>query len=117
MGLEDWRDVIIIAAGSLTILVLLALFILTVVLGLTVRGLLGVIQTLLKDDVTPLVKSAQVTVHRVQGTTAFVGEAAVSPIIRVYGVVAGTRRAFGVLSGIASRRRAAAANNPDKPKE
>ncbi len=105
LSLADVRDVVIIAAGSLTILVLLAIFITTVVLGLTARTVLGAIQTLLRDEVTPLMKSARQTAQRVQGTTAFIGETAVAPIVRVYGVVAGARRAIGVLSGVTSRRR------------
>jgi len=104
VSLQDWRDVIIIAAGSLTILVLLAVFILTVVLGLAARSLLGAVQALLKDEVKPLLGSAQQTVQRIHGTTTFIGETAVSPVVRVYGAVAGVRRLVGVLSGITGRR-------------
>ncbi len=105
MSLADVRDVIIIAAGSLTILVLLAVFITTVVLGLAARTLLGAIQTLVRDEVTPLMKSAHQTAQRIRGTATFIGETAVAPIIRVYSVVAGARRAIGVLSGVTGRRR------------
>ncbi len=104
MNLQEWRDVIIIAAGSLMILVLLAVFIFTVVLGLATRSLLGTIQTLLRGEVTPLLDAARQTLQRVQGTTTFIGETAVAPVIRVYGVVAGARRMIGVLSGVAGRR-------------
>jgi len=104
LSLQDVRDIIIIAAGSLTILVLLALFIITVVLGFTIRALLGAIQTLLREEVTPLVKSGRQTVGRIKGTATFASETAVKPIIRAYGVVAGTRRFLGVLSGVAGRR-------------
>ena len=47
--------------------------------------------------------SARETVQKVQGTASFVGESAASPIIRVYGIVAGTRRAISVLGGFAGR--------------
>ena len=104
MGLDDVRDVIIIVAGSLTILVLLAVLIFTVVIGVAARILLGTLQNLLKNEVTPLVNQMRRTAGRVQGTATFIGETAVTPIIRVYGVVAGTRRAMGVLSGVAARR-------------
>lgn len=105
MNLQEGRDVVIIVAGSLTILVLLALLVLTLVLGVAARMLLSALQTLLKEEVTPLLGSARHTVQRVHGTTTFVGETAVAPIIRVYGAVAGTRRAMAVLSGLAGRRR------------
>lgn len=105
MSLQEWRDVIIIASGSLLILVLLALFIFTVVLGLATRALLAALQTLVKGELTPLADSLRHTLYSVQGTTAFIGETAVTPVIRVYGVVAGARRAAGVLSGVARRNR------------
>ena len=105
VSIEGTRDVVIIIAGTLAALTFLVMFIAAVLLGLASRALLGAVQTLVKDDVTPLVKSAHGTVQRVQGTATFVSETTVSPIIRVYGVFAGTRRAFGVLTGVAGRRR------------
>ena len=104
--LEAVRDWVIIAAGSLMILVLMAMFVFTVVLGLSVRALLGVVQGTLKEEVNPLLDSTRLTVQRVQGTTTFLGETAVGPVIRVYGVVAGARRAVGVIAGITGRRKA-----------
>lgn len=104
MSLEELRDVIIIAAGALTILVLLAIFVITIVVGLAARTLLRTVQTLLKGEVTPLLDSARQTLDNVRGTTAFIGQTAVSPIIRVYGLYAGAKRMLGVLGGLAGRR-------------
>lgn len=104
MSLEELRDVIIIAAGALTILVLLAIFVITIVVGLAARTLLRTVQTLLKGEVTPLLDSARQTLDNVRGTTAFIGQTAVSPIIRVYGLYAGAKRMVGVLGGLAGRR-------------
>ena len=87
------------------ILVLVTIFIFTVVVGLATRGLLSTIKTLLKGEVAPLLDSVRRTVQSVQGTSAFIGETAVAPVIRVYGVVAGARRMMGVLSGLRRRRR------------
>lgn len=115
VSIEGTRDVIIIGAGALAILAFAALFIFAIVLGLAGRALLSALQTMVKDDMTPLVKSAQGTVQRLQGTATFVSETAVSPIIRVYGIFAGTRRAFGVLSGVANRRRGR--GNPTESKD
>ncbi len=103
-GLADWRDVMIIAVGSLTMLVLVAILFFTVVLGLLTRSLLGTVRRVLKDEVSPLIGSAQQTVHTVKGTATFVSEKAASPIIRVYGVMSGARRAVAVITGIAGRR-------------
>jgi hypothetical protein len=103
-ALQDARDIIIIAAGSLTILLLLAAFVFTVVIGLATRALLGAVRGLIRDEVTPLIQSVRQTVGQVRGTVKFVSETVVTPVARVYGVIAGTRRAVGVMSGIAGRR-------------
>jgi hypothetical protein len=105
LSLGDARDIIIIAAGSLLILLLLAAFIFTVVLGLATRALIGAVRALLRDEVTPLLQQARQTVRRFQGTATFISENAVGPVIRVYGIFAGTRRLFGVLSGVSGRTR------------
>lgn len=104
MSLDNTRDIVIIVAGSLTVAVLLAVLVFTVVLGLASRALLGTVRSLLRDEVTPLLGSVRQTVNTVRGTTAFVGETAISPIVRVYGAVAGARRMVGVITGIVGRR-------------
>lgn len=105
LSLAGVRDVVIIAAGSIFILLLVAMFVFTVVLGLSVRALLNVVKGTLKDEVNPLLDSARLTVTRVQGTATFVSETAVSPVIRVYGAFAGAKRAAGVIAGISGRRK------------
>lgn len=104
MSLDNTRDVVIIVAGSLTVAVLLAVLVFTVVLGLASRALLRTVRSLLKDEVSPLLESVRQTVNTVRGTTAFVGETAISPIVRVYGAVAGVRKMVGVITGITGRR-------------
>ncbi len=102
--LATMRDIVIVAAGALMILVLLALFIFTVVVGVATRTLLKTVSTLVNDEVTPLLQSARHTAQRVRGTITFVSETSVTPIIRVFSIVAGARRMVGVLSGITGRR-------------
>ena len=105
MSLDNVRDIVIIVAGSLAVLVLVAVLVFTVVLGLASRALLSTLRSVLKNDLGPLLDSAQQTVQTVRGTTTFIGEKAVSPIIRVFGVVAGARRAVGVVTGVVGRRK------------
>lgn len=105
MNLDNVRDIVIIVAGSLAVLVLVAVLVFTVVLGLASRALLKTLRSVLKDDLGPLLDSAQQTVQTVRGTTTFIGEKAVSPVIRVYGIVAGARRAVGVVTGVVGRRK------------
>ena len=99
-GLADWRDIMILAVGSITVLVLLAILVAVVVIGLALRVLIRRATKLLNEDVSPLLGSAQETVHTVRGTASFVSETAVRPIIRVYGVLAGAKRAASVITGI-----------------
>ena len=105
MSLQEGRDIVIIAAGGMMFLVLLAVLIFTVVVGVATRLVLGTVQSLLKGDLTPILNSTRQTLQRVEGTAAFVGETAVAPVIRVYSVVIGTRRVLGVLSGVTGRRK------------
>ena len=99
-GLADWRDIMILAVGSITVLVLLAILVAVVVIGLALRALIRRATKLRHEDVSPLLGSAQETVHTVRGTASFVSETAVRPIIRVYGVLAGAKRAASVITGI-----------------
>ena len=104
MSLEELRDLIIIIWGILGIVFVAVALILTVVVGLTARGLMSSVQSLLRDDVQPTLRSARQTVDSIRGTTSFVSETAVAPVIRVYGVVSGVRRFMSVLGGFKKRR-------------
>ena len=99
-SLADWRDVMIIAVGSITFVVLFVVLAVVLVLGFATRVLIRRANKLLNDEVSPLVGSAQETLDTVRGTASFVSESTVTPIIRAYGVVAGARRAASVITGI-----------------
>ena len=66
MSLDNIRDIVIIVAGSLAVLVLIAALVFTVVLGLASRALLRTLRSVLKDDLGPLLESAQQTVQTVR---------------------------------------------------
>ncbi len=102
--LQTWRDIIIIAAGVLIALAFLAIFIFTVVLGIAGRATLGTVRGAINSDVRPLLNNVNQTVVTVRGTVSFISETAVTPIVRIYGIVAGTRRAVAVITGIVGRQ-------------
>jgi hypothetical protein len=104
MSLEELRDLIIVIWGILGIVVLAALLVVTLVVGVSVKGLIGTVQGLIRDDVQPTLRSARQTVESIRGTTSFVADTAVAPVIRVYGAVTGVRRFLSVLSGFRRRR-------------
>lgn len=95
MWLEYVRDIaiILLALESLIIGILLI-----VTLG-RLRELLSV----LRDEVTPVLKSLQETVRTVRGTANIVGNAVVNPLIRVNSVSTGIVR--GLLRFFSFRHR------------
>jgi hypothetical protein len=104
MSLEELRDLIIVIWGVLGIIFLAVALVLGIVVGISARGLIGTVQSLIQDDVQPTLRSARQTVDSIRGTTSFVADTAVAPIIRVYGIVSGVRRFLSVLIGFGKRR-------------
>jgi hypothetical protein len=104
VSLADWRDVVIIIMGLMTAVFFLFSAIFAVILGLLSRGLLRRSINLIDDDVKPILGKAKESATNVAGTTAYVSEAAVTPIVRTYGIVAGVRRAAAVIAGLTGAR-------------
>jgi len=104
LSLADARDIVIIAAGSLFILLLMVSFVIAVVFAFGTKGIYGSAQALIKDEVIPMAHEGKVAAQRVQGTVTFMSENAVKPVVRVSSAVAGARRMFDVLSGLSGRR-------------
>jgi hypothetical protein len=94
-GLAAARDVAII----LLAIVSLAIGALLIVLLLQLQSLIR----LLREEVTPILSSAQETMGTVRGTTAVVSEYVVSPVAQVASVVAGIRQTLEMLGRRSSR--------------
>ena len=104
-SLEDARDIVVVLYGILGILFFIVGLIVALLLFLSVRGLIGSVKDMIDDSVKPTLDSVRDTAKTIQGTTEFVGQSAVRPIMRTYGMVAGIRRGLGVLSGLTGRKR------------
>jgi hypothetical protein len=63
----------------------------------------GMVKDLVNDSVKPALGSIKDTAESIKGTTDFVGQNAVRPIIRTYGMASGVRRGLEVLSGLSKR--------------
>ncbi len=96
---SEWRDIATVALGALVALVGLFACILLVVL---IRVAFSV-KRAVDQNVVPLLDSARDLVDEVRGTAEFVGESAVSPIIRVYSIVSGVRRGLDSLGSLGGR--------------
>lgn len=94
------RDVVIILMGLAVFLFFLVGLVFLVILGLLSRILLKKSLSVMDENVKPLLNSAKASADNVKGTTSYVSQAAVTPIVKTYGVVAGVRRAAGVLAGL-----------------
>jgi hypothetical protein len=105
-----FRDWVIIFMGIAVAAFFFVALVVTLVLGFLARTLMRRTLTLIDENVKPLLGTAKETADHVKGTTTFVSQAAVAPIVRTYGVVAGVRRAASVLAGLTG----ASTNN--KPK-
>jgi hypothetical protein len=101
--LADLRDVVIVVYGILGIIFFFIAIVFTVVLGLTVKGLIKNVQSLLNDSVKPALSSVTDVANTVRGTTDFVSRTTVTPIVKAYGMFAGVRKGASVLGGFAKR--------------
>ncbi|KAA0241089.1 MAG: hypothetical protein HUU14_06995 [Dehalococcoidia bacterium] len=98
---SEWRDIVIVLAGFFWVLAGLLLAVLVVVLIL----LAITVRRVLRENAAPAIDSLRDTIDSVRGTTEFVGETAVSPIIRVYSVIKGVRTGVSAVTGLPERVR------------
>lgn len=93
--MADWiataRDVAIIAVALETIIIGVIL----IVLVLEIRSL----AKMLREDIKPILQSADETVRTVRGTTTFVSENFVSPLVRVSGFASGVMESLRIIAG------------------
>ena len=103
--MDTVRDVVIIIWGVLSILTLLVVLGIALFIGLSVKNLVSTVNELVNTSVKPMIDTTQQSVVNVTGTTQFIGDTVVSPIIRVISIAAGVRRGVGVFTGVSSRLR------------
>jgi hypothetical protein len=103
ISLGDARDWAIIIYSILGAVLCFFLIILVALLILGVRSVKGMIGDLVNESVKPTLNSIKGTAESIKGTTDFVGQNAVRPIIRTYGMASGVRRGLEVLSGLSKR--------------
>jgi hypothetical protein len=85
------RDVFIIVLALVTIIIGLFL----VILIFQLQSLIA----LLRDEIKPILESANETANTVRGTTSFVSDAVVTPVIQAASYAAAVRQAVKTLAG------------------
>ena len=96
---SEWRDITIVALGFFFVIA----GILTVALLAALVYLIFAIRRILQENVAPAVDSARATLDNLRGTTEFVGETAVSPIIRTVSVIRGVRSGITAVTSLPDR--------------
>jgi hypothetical protein len=100
---EEWRDLIIIIYGVMGILLMLVFVVVSVLLWFLVRGLVKSVRALLDDPVRPTLEEVQKTAANVRGTTEFIADTAVHPVIRFVAIARGVRRGVATITGLRRR--------------
>ena len=98
---SEWRDIVIVFAGLAWFLAGIASFALVVAVVLLVLAL----RRVLNQNAAPAIDSLKSTLDNARGTTEFVGETVVSPIIRVYAVFTGVRSGLRAVTSLPDRVR------------
>lgn len=99
MSLADLRDVVVIVYGVMGIILMLALTIAAFGLWFAVRALSRVLQDLINDPIKPTLQEVQQTVQQVRGTTEFLSDTAVHPVVRVVAISRGVKRGIASVTG------------------
>jgi hypothetical protein len=84
---------------SIAVIYIVLLFLIVVVLLAAITAALVYLVFQIKDRVIPLLEEATATARRVRGTTEFVSEEAVKPILNVAGTLAKIRAMQRVVTG------------------
>lgn len=104
-SLADIRDVVVIIYGVMGVILMFALAIAAFGVWFAVRALSRSVRGLLDDQVKATLTDVQETVHNVRGTSEFMADSAVHPLIRTIAVARGVRKGVASVAGIRNRTR------------
>ena len=102
--LADVRDIVVIIYGVMGVVLMLALAIAAFGIWFAVRALTRQLRALLDDPVRPALEEVRKAAENVRGTSEFMADTAVHPIIRAVAAGRGVRRGLGVVTGIRNLR-------------
>lgn len=94
---ERVRDIFIIVLAFESLLIGAALIILIIQLAL--------LSNLIQHEIAPILSSTRDTVQTVKGTSKFISEKAVAPIVSIAGVFAGGKRFFELIGFIRNKKK------------
>jgi hypothetical protein len=103
MSLEEIRDIVIIVYGAMGVLLMLVFIFVSVLLLFAIRRLTRAVRELIEDPIKPTLQEVQRTAQNVRGTTEFVADTAVHPLIRLVAIGRGLQRGVSTVAGLRRR--------------
>ena len=97
------RDWVIIVFFSIGILVGFVMLIASIAVAVAAVALLATLKNLVNEKVYPLADEAKLTVANIRGTSEFMSEKAVKPVVKMYSFAAGVKKAAGVVTGLGGK--------------
>ena len=105
VSVADLRDWVVVIYGIIGIICFFVTIVVMVVIGFSVKGLIRSVRGLLDDSVKPTLTSIRDAADTVRGTTEFMGDTAVRPIVKAYGAFAGIKKGLGMLRSLGRGKR------------
>jgi ABC-type transport system involved in multi-copper enzyme maturation permease subunit len=98
------RDWVIIIYGVMSVVLIVMLIL---VIGLILQLLKSIRHTItdLVDEIRPTLSELHRTAENVRGTSEFIADTTVSPLIRMAAITRGVRRGISSITGIRARRK------------
>ena len=97
---RDWVIIVLFSIGILTGFVML---IASIAVAVAAVALIGALRNLVTEKVVPLADEARLTVENLRGTSEFMSEKAVKPVVKVYSFMAGVKKAASVVTGLGGK--------------
>lgn len=104
--MSDVRDIAIIVLAIESIVVGVILVLLVIQINSLIR--------LLKEEIKPLLDSANETASTLRGTTAFISEKVVNPVVSLTSFLSGAEQAAKTLVGLKKRSRTQTGDSVDE---
>ncbi len=98
---SEWRDIFVVLAAVAWVLAGL----ITVALMVALVMLVVALRRVVNENAAPAIDSLRSTLDNARGTSEFVGESVVSPIIRVYSIFSGVRNGLQAVTSLPKRVR------------
>lgn len=99
MDLQELRDLVLVifAIAGTVLFVISAVVLLSV--GVVARSLIVNVNRAVQEGIVPTVRAIRETVNTIRGTTSYISQTAVSPLMRGYAALAALRKASKVMGG------------------